>query len=89
MSRSQNGGLEVKTGLSIQIGSNGVIDDVEYTLKYVDVVKIQPLQAGLDAIKDVLPAEASLVDIAVCLCFRDAEINLFRRGTSTDEEELR
>ena len=46
-----------------------LISDDKRTLKYIDVVKIEPLQASFNTVKDVFPTKTTLVDVALLLSF--------------------
>ena len=58
------------------------------TLQDVDVVKLQVLQAVLDRVKDVFPAQTVLVDIAKVVGIFGRLPDPFRRQTGNNTVEL-
>jgi hypothetical protein len=58
------------------------------TLQDVDIVKLQTLQAVLDRVKDVLPAQTVLVDIAKVVGIFGGSTQAFLRRTGNNTVDL-
>ena len=65
-----------------------MISDDKRTLKYINVVKIEPLQASFNTVKDVFPTKTTLVDVALLLSFGYIDDSRIRGDTGAYEVKL-